>query len=327
MNIHQILRLQKSGGIRLTIKSLLEKLIRFFIKPRRPKVIKTQKTTTIKLNKTPSSNKISQKKLLDVRIKQVERKQQQKTITSFTDPEPVTEIPISVITVGSSEIQYLPPGIVIDACAFMRMEDFPEIKEYVASMVSELKKPIYVSDIIKKEYRHKKCPKNYGEMIRSSSLHLNKYTGKPRNFNHTLADWFESSGVTIYFVEAEKSSEVRKCATKYLTTLKEFGLHTPDHMYLGFAHITKSVVMTLDCKMIRSAKKGKVKTIDFREFLDEVMSPEKSPMTMLEEDRQYYATIKASEQVQFLRQLKKKRAKTIELYGNRNSAINSRKKR
>ena len=65
----------------------------------------------------------------------------------------------------------------------------------------------------------------------------------------------------------------------------------------------------------------------FREFLDEVLSPESSPMTQLEEDRQYYATIEASKQVQFLRQLKKKRAKTIELYGNRNSAINSRKKR
>ena len=98
-------------------------------------------------------------------------------------------------------------------------------------------------------------------------------------------------------------------------------------MYLGFARISKSAVMTLDCKMIRSAKKGKVKTIDFREFLDEVMSPEKSPMTRLEEDRQDYATIKASEQVQFLRQLKKKRAKTIELYGNRSSFTQSRKKR
>ena len=80
---------------------------------------------------------------------------------------------------------------------------------------------------------------------------------------------------------------------------KESGL-ADDHMYLGFARITNSEVMTLDCKMIRSAKKGKVKAIDFREFLDEVMSPEKSPMTRLEEDRQYY---------------NKKHAKTIELYG------------
>ena len=97
-------------------------------------------------------------------------------------------------------------------------------------------------------------------MIRSSSLHPNKYTGEPRNFNHTLADWFESSGATIYFVEAKESSEVRKCATKYLTTLKKFGLHKPDHLYLGLASLTNSTVMTLDCKMINSAKKGNVKT-------------------------------------------------------------------
>ena len=318
------------GFDRLTIKSLLEKLVEFIIKLRRPKTTKTQKTITINPNKTPSSNKISQRGSPDTQIKQVEHSHKQTTLTPYLKKtqEPVTEFPTSVITVGSSEIPYLQPGIVIDACIFCMMEDFPEIKEYVASMISKLKNPpIYVPDIIKKEYRRKKCPKNYGEMISSNSLHPNKYTGEPRNFNHTLADWFESSGVTIYFVEAEKSSKVRKSAKKCLTELKKFGLHTPDHMYLGIARITNSVVMTLDCKMIRSAKKGKVKTIDFREFLDEVMSPEKSPMTRLEEDRQYYATIKASEQVQFLRQLKKKRAKTIELYGNRNSAINSRKKR
>ena len=290
------------GFGRLTIKSLLEKAVEFLINLRRPKTTKTQKITTINLERQKTISKISQSVSPDVQIKQVEQ------ITDTT-----TEFPTSVITVGSSEIPYLPPGIVIDACIFCMMEDFPEIKEYVASMISKLKNPpIYVPDIIKKEYRRKKCPKNYGEMIRSSSLHPNKYTGKPRNFNHTLADWFESSGVTIYFVEAEKSSKVRKSAKKCLTELKEFGLHKPDHMYLGFARISKSMVMTLDCKMIRSAKKGKVKIRDFREFLDEVMYPEASPMTKLEEDRQYYNKI---------------HAKTIELYGNRNSGINSRKKR
>ena len=231
-----------------------------------------------------------------------------------TTPKSVTEFPTSVITVESSEIPYLEPGIVVDACEFMTMEDFQkEISRYSPSMINKLQNsPIYVLDTIKKEYQHKKCPKNYDEMMRSSSLHPNKYTGEPRNFNHTLGAWFDSLGVKIYFVEAEKSSQVRKSAKKCLTELKKFGLHKPDHMYLGFARITKSTVMTLDCKMIRSAKKGKVKIRDFREFLDEVMYPEASPMTKLEEDRQYYNKI---------------HAKTIELYGNRNSGINSRKKR
>ena len=285
--------------------------------------------TTSNQNKTPALNKTPQKISSSIQIKKLDHKQQT-AITSFFEQtfDPVTQYPPTVITVGKECILDLEPGYVLDACAYMSFEDFSEIKKYGKDIIKKLKnKPIYVLDTIKKEYQHKKCPKNYDEMMRSSSLHPNKYTGEPRNFNHTLADWFESSGVTIYFVEAEKSSEVRKSAKKCLTELKKFGLHKPDHMYLGFARITKSTVMTLDCKMIRSAKKGKVKTIDFREFLDEVMSPEKSPMTRLEEDRRYCATIKASEQVQFLRQLKKKRAKTIELYGNRNSAINSRKKR
>ncbi len=288
--------------------NLLEKFLHFFRNLIAPK--------PTRLNKTSSSNKISQRISSDTQIKQVVHKQHQTTITTFQEqiPEPVTEFPTNVITVGSSEIPYLQPGIVMDACAYMKMEDFQkEIEEYGPSMINKLQNsPIYVLDTIKKEYQHKKCPKNYGEMIRSTPLHPNKYTGKPRNFNRTLGAWFDSLGVTIYFVEAEKSSQVRKSAKKCLTELKKFGLHKPDHMYLGFARITKSTVMTLDCKMIRSAKKGKVKIRDFREFLDEVMYPEASPMTKLEEDRQYYNKI---------------HAKTIELYGNRNSGINSRKKR
>ena len=276
----------------------IKKLIEFLLK------LIGQKTAEIPKAKTPKKSKP---------FKQVEHSHQQTTFTPFLEktPEPVTEVP-TVITVGSSEIPYLPPGTVIDACAFMKMEDFPEIKEYVTSMINKLQNsPIYVLDTINVEYRRKKCPKNYGEMIRSSSLHPNKYTGKPRNFNRTLADWFESLGATIYFVEAEKSSKVRKSAKKCLTELKKFDLHKPDHMYLGFARITKSVVMTLDCKMIRSSKKGKVKTIDFQEFLDEVMYPVPSPMTRLQEDRQYHNKI---------------HAKTVELYGNHNS-FNSRRKR
>ena len=283
----------------------LKKFWKFFIQLFGPKT----KLDKISTSTTSTTQGVSP----DTQIKQVEHSHQQTTFTPFLEktPEPVTEVP-TVITVGSSEIPYLPPGTVIDACVFMKMEDFPEIKEYVTSMISKLQNsPIYVLDTINVEYRRKKCPKNYGEMIRSSSLHPNKYTGKPRNFNRTLADWFESLGATIYFVEAEKSSEVRKSATECLTKLGKFGLHKPDHMYLGFARITKSVVMTLDCKMIRSSKKGKVKTIDFQEFLDEVMYPVSSPMTGLEEDRQYHNKI---------------HAKTIVLYGNHNS-FNSRRKR
>ena len=266
----------------------LQKLKQFFIN-----------LISSKLNKTTSLNKVSPKPQTTTLPKP-----QTTTLPKpqTTTPKSVTEFPTSVITVGSSEIPYLEPGIVVDACEFMTMEDFQkEISRYSPSMINKLQNsPIYVLDTIKKEYQHKKCPKNYDEMMRSSSLHPNKYTGEPRNFNRTLGAWFDSLGVTIYFVEAEKSSQVRKSAKKCLTELKKFGLHKPDHMYLGFARITKSTVMTLDCKMIRSAKKGKVKIIDFREFLDEVMYPKPSPMTKLEEDRQDY---------------NKKHAKTIELYG------------
>ena len=92
----------------MTIKNLLKKLIQYVIHLGRPKTTKLQKTITIDLKpskskkKTPSLNKI-QSTSSDVQIKQVERKQQQKTITSFTEkiPKPVTEFPPTIITVGS----------------------------------------------------------------------------------------------------------------------------------------------------------------------------------------------------------------------------------
>ena len=109
MNINQISTKQRNGGIRLTIKSLLEKFVQLFIKLRRPKVTKTQKTTTINLERQKTANKISQRVLPDVQNKQVENKQQQKTITSFTEqiPEPVTEFSPTIIRVGKEAISDL----------------------------------------------------------------------------------------------------------------------------------------------------------------------------------------------------------------------------
>ena len=65
-----------------------------------------------KPNKITSSNKISQRVLPDVQNKQVENKQQQKTITSFTEqvPEPVTESSPTIIRVGKESISDLEPG-------------------------------------------------------------------------------------------------------------------------------------------------------------------------------------------------------------------------
>ena len=105
--------------------NLLQKFFQFIRKLIGPKVTKTQKTTTIKLNKTPSSNKISQRVSPDVQNKQVERKQQQKTITSFTEqiPEPVTEFSPDVIRVSVKHISELKSGYLWETCSLMDTED------------------------------------------------------------------------------------------------------------------------------------------------------------------------------------------------------------
>ena len=126
----------------------LQKFFQFIRKLIGPKVTKTQKTTTIKLNKTSSSNRISQRVLPDVQIKQVER-QQQKTITSFTEqiPEPVTEFSPAVIPLHIKRISELKPGCLWDTCSIMRPEDYPEILKYghdIGKVVASIKKGDHV---------------------------------------------------------------------------------------------------------------------------------------------------------------------------------------
>ena len=267
----------------------LKKFWKFFIN------ILGQKT---KLNKIPSLNKVSQKASPIIQIK-VEHKQQA-AITSFFEQtfDPVTQYPPTVITVGKECILDLEPGYVLDACAYMSFEDFSEIKKYGKDIIKKLKnKPIYVLDTTKKEYRRKKCPKDRFEIVRKV-----EYTGKPRNFNNTLAELLKSLGVHIYFVEIESSSELRRKANECLTKFHEFGLHEPDDMYLAFSLLTKSTVLTLDGGLISSSTEAKVKSIDFHKFLDEIMR--KAPMTIIAKKRA---------------ELNKKLAHPVLTYGNRNS--------
>ena len=276
--------------------NLLKKLAQFFIN------LLSQKT---KLNKIPSLNKVSQKASPSIWIK-VDHKQQT-AITSFFEQtfDPVTQYPPTVITVGKECILDLEPGYVLDACAYMSFEDFSEIKKYGKDIIKKLKnKPIYVLDTTKKEYRRKKCPKDRFEIVRKV-----EYTGKPRNFNNTLAELLKSLGVDIYYVEVESSSELRRKANECLTKFGDFGLHKPDDMYLAFACVTKSTVLTLDGLLIFSSKKAKIGSIDFHKFLDKIMG--KAPMTIIAEERV---------------ELNKKLAHPVLLYGSR-SSFNPRRKR
>ena len=270
----------------MTFKSLLEKLIRFFIKPRRPKTTKTQKTITIKLNKTSSSNRIPQRVLPDVQIKQVEHKQQQKTITSFTEqvPEPVTEFPPSIITVGKESIASLEPGYVLDTCSLINFEDYPEIRKSGRDITNKLlNRPFYVLTTSRKEYDGKRCPKNRTELVVNRG-----YTGNTRNFDHVLAELPKSLGVPVYLVEIENALEIQQLAKKLLPELHNFGLHKGDDIFLAFAKLTKSILITSDNKLILSSVQAQCpKAILFQDFLEKMIQP--SPITVvLRERRNYY---------------------------------------
>ena len=104
--------------------NLLQKLIQFFINLRRPKTTKTQKTTTIKLNKNLSTNKISKNLSSDAEL-----------------------------------ISKLKPGYVLDACTLMDYESFPTTGPVFNVL---LDKPIYVTSQVRDEFDDKKykCPKS-----------------------------------------------------------------------------------------------------------------------------------------------------------------------
>ena len=270
----------------MTIKSLLEKLVRFFIKPRRPKVIKTQKTTTINLERPKTISKISQRvSSPDVQIKQVERQQQQ-TITSFAEqiPDPVTEFSPAVIPVSVNHMSELKPGYLWDTCSIADTEDYPEILKYGCDIRNKLYNgPMYVLTLSNYEYANKKCPANYKEKI------INRgFTGQPRDLYHTLLKLSKSLQVPIYLVNVKNSLEIKQLEKKLLPELAKFGLHPGDSTFLAFAQLTKSTMITSDDRLLFSSVHAQCpKPIDFQKFLEKIMQP--SPITVvLRERRNYY---------------------------------------
>ena len=286
MNIHQVTTQLKNGEIRLTIKSLLEKLVKFLTKPRRPKVIKTQKTTTINLERQKTISKISQSVSPNTQIKQVERKQQQKTITSFTEqiPEPVTEFSPAVESVSVNHMSELKPGYLWDTCSIADTEDYPEILKYGCDIRNKLYNgPMYVLTLSNYEYANKKCPANYKEKIVNRG-----FTGKTRDLYHTLLKLSKSLQVPIYLVDVKNSLEIKQLEKKLLPELRKFGLHPGDSTFLAFSQLTKSTMITSDDRLLFSSVHAQCpKPIDFQKYLEKIMQP--SPITvMLRERRNYY---------------------------------------
>ena len=272
MNINQISTKQRNGGIRLIIKSLLEKFVQFFIKLRRPKVTKTQKTTTINLERQKTTSKISQRVLPDVQIKQVEQ------ITDTT-----TEFSPTIIRVGKEAISDLEPGYVFDTCSLIDLEDYRDkINGY--DLKNKLQnKPFYILQQSEEEFADKKCPKNHDELV------INRgYTGKPRNFHSNIVELSKSWGNSKPIHIIEISLEIQQLAKKLLPELHNFGLHKGDDIFLAFAKLTKSILITSDNKLILSSVQAQCpKAILFQDFLEKMIQP--SPITVvLRERRNYY---------------------------------------
>ena len=262
----------------MIIKIWLEKIVQFLVNLRRPKITKTPKITR------PS--KISQRVSPDVQTKQVEHRQQQKTITSFTEqiPEPVTEFSPTVIQENVQHISELKPGSLWDTCSIMNTEDYPEILKYGSDIINKLYNgPMYVLTLSNYEYANKKCPANYKEKIIDRG-----FTGKPRDLHSTLLKLSKSLQVPIKLINVKNSSEIKQLEKKLLPELRKFGLHPGDSTFLAFTILTKSTLITSDDRLLFSSVHAQCpKPIDFQIFLEKIMQP--SPITVvLRERRNYY---------------------------------------
>ena len=265
--------------------NLLQKLFQVLRKLIGPKVTKTQKTTTINLERPKTISKISQRASPDVQIKQVEHSHQQKTITSFTEqiPEPATEFSPAVIRVPYNRISELKPGSLWDSCSIMSTEDYPEILKYGRVIRNKLcNGPMYVLTLSNYEYANKKCPANYKEKIIDRG-----FTGKPRDLHSTLLKLSKSLQVPIYLVNVKNSLEIKQLEKKLLPELAKFGLHPGDSTFLAFTILTKSILITSDDRLLFSSVHAQCpKPIDFQKFLEKIMQP--SPITVVLRDRRNY---------------------------------------
>ena len=293
--------------------NLLQKLILFFRKLIGPKVTKTQKTTTVNLERPKTISKISQKVSSDVQIKQVEQ-------VSDTAPPPFTIITVQwkhregkwYYSNGEKPTSKLPPGNVIETCALMAVEDHPEIKKYGKKMMAKLpNKRNYILSTSKKEYHNKRCYSSRIEHVKDKNGKCPP-TGKPREFHKTVVGFAKSSDGPIYYVKIKTSEEILRKAIELVVRFAKTTRHLHgDNFILALACITKSTLVTLDGGLVYCAKKSKVKTIHLSTLLSEIMG--ESPMEAIEKEREIY--------------FKKQARHPILLFGNRNSFAQSRKKR
>ena len=225
--------------------NILQKFFQLFRNLIAPKTIKIQKPVTINLERPKTISKISQRKLPDVQIKQVE--QVSETVTS----------PSTIITVqfndrdgkwyysnGEKPTSKLPPGNVIETCTLMAVEDHPEIKKYGKKMMAKLpNKRNYVLSTSKKEYHNKKCYSSRIEHVKDKN---GKYppTGKPREFNKTVVELAKSSDEPIYYVKIETSEEILRKAIELAVRFAKTTRHLHgDNFILAFACITNSTLV------------------------------------------------------------------------------------
>ena len=208
--------------------------------------------------------------------------------TIKTEPIPETEqLTIEnfcpkIITLNPNNLKNFEPGYVFDTNVHIHFEDYSDLFKVGKKINEKLSnKPIYILSQIELEFRNKRCPINYKELVID-----HKYTGRKRDFNEVLNKLPESFGANIYLVNITKSEEIKNKAQEYLSDYEKYGLHEADSIFLAFAKLTKSTLVTCDKELLRCCSLAQCEFIEFQGFLEKVCQP--SPITKMLRDRRNY---------------------------------------
>ncbi len=182
------------------------------------------------------------------------------------------------------DLDEFPPGFIADTNIFHHFEDHPEFllkgKKFGEKFGFS---PIYVISKSLEEFTNKRKPKNHYELVRSWG---NGNTGGFRDLQALLERLPMAFNRDIYYVDISDCTPIHQKSMELMKNnvlTDNYGLHDADSIFLAFAKITNSQLVTCDKNLINCCVQTQCRFLRFPEFAEKVMQP--SPITIIERER------------------------------------------
>ena len=185
----------------------------------------------------------------------------------------------TLFRLNEEQISVLKPGILFDTNVLIHFEDYSQfLKEGFRFKEKFGTTPIYIISQSKKEFINKKCPKNNREQV----LDFNN-SGSLRNFEKLINKIPASLQKNICYIEIDNCQQIKNKSNELLKQKWTFGLHEEDSLFLAFAKITNSIIITCDHELLQSCIQSQCPSIEFLNFAEKLFQP--SPITQVYRSR------------------------------------------